>query len=61
MHPQHVLRDHSVTLLVRVVRDDEEQIESGQERVGQSDIAVGIFVNVVLRDISLTEVSCVCG
>jgi hypothetical protein len=33
VHPQDVLRDHPITLLVRVVGDDEQQIETGQQRV----------------------------
>jgi len=34
MHPQDMLRDLSVSLLIRIISDDKEQIETGQERVG---------------------------
>jgi hypothetical protein len=43
-----MLRDLSVSLLVRIISDDKEQIETGQERIGQSDISVGVFVDIVL-------------
>jgi hypothetical protein len=52
VHPQDVLRDHPVTLLVRVVGDDEQQVETGQQRVWQCDVSVGVLVYVVLVRIS---------
>lgn len=48
MHPQDVLRDEAVSLLVDVVGHDEEEIESREERVGEGDVLVGILVDVVL-------------
>ena len=48
VHPQNMLRDLSITLLVRVVRDDKQEIETGQERIGQGNVSVRIFVYVVL-------------
>jgi hypothetical protein len=43
-----MLRDLAVSLLIRVISDDKEQIETGQQRVGQSDISVRVFVDIVL-------------
>jgi hypothetical protein len=48
VHPQNMFRDLSVSLLVRIIGDDKEQIETGQQRVGQSDISVRVFVDIVL-------------
>lgn len=48
VHPEHVLRDHPVALLVHVVRHDEQQIESRQQRVGEGNVAVRVLVHIVL-------------
>jgi hypothetical protein len=55
VHPQNMLRNLSVSLLIRIVSDDKEQIETRQQRVGQSDISVWIFVDIVLM-ISLLSI-----
>lgn len=49
VHAQDMLRDHAVLLFVRIVGHDEQEIETGQERVGQGDVLVRVFVNVVLE------------
>jgi hypothetical protein len=49
VHPQDVVGDLSVSLFINVVSYDEEQIETRQERVGEGDVLVWIFVNIVLR------------
>jgi len=43
-----MFRDLSVSLLVRIIRDDKEQIETRQQRVGQSDVSVWVFMDIVL-------------
>jgi hypothetical protein len=50
MHPENMLRDHSVPLLVDVVRYDEEEIESREKRIGKGDVSMRIFVDVVLHE-----------
>jgi len=50
VHAQDVLRDHPVALLVDVVCDDKEQVETREERVGQRDVAMRVLVDVVLRE-----------
>lgn len=58
MHPQDVLRDHAITLLVRVVGDNKQQVETGQQRVWQGDVSVGVLVYVVLVRISEHRAKC---
>lgn len=48
VHPQHMLRDHPVPLLVRIVRDHKQEIETREERVGEGNVPVWVFVDVVL-------------
>jgi hypothetical protein len=48
MHPQHMLRDHPVPLLVRIVRNDKQEIETREKRVGEGNVPVWVFVDVVL-------------
>ena len=48
VHPQDVLRDESVSLVVDVVGDDEKEVETGEERVGEGDVLVRVLVHVVL-------------
>jgi hypothetical protein len=45
-----MLGDLSVSLLVGVVGDDKEKIETREKRVGKSNVPVRIFVNIVLVD-----------
>ena len=48
MHSQDMLRDHPVSLLVRVVRHHEQQVETGQEGVRKRNVLVRILVHVIL-------------
>ena len=48
MHPQHMLRYHPVPLLIHIVRYHKQQIETGQERIRQSDVSMRVFMHVVL-------------
>lgn len=50
MHAEDVLGDEAVALLVDIVGDDKEQIETGEKRVGEGDVLVGILVHVVLAE-----------
>ena len=48
MHTQNMVRDRAVAALVNVISDDEQEVETGQKRVGQRDVLVRILVDVVL-------------
>lgn len=50
VHPQHVVSDAAVDGGVHLVQHDEEQVETGEERVGQADVLGGAQVVVVLRE-----------
>lgn len=49
MHAKDMLGDHSISLLVAVVCDNEEQVETRKKRVGQGDVAMRVFVDIVLK------------
>ena len=48
VHAQDVLGDLAVAEVVDVVGDDEQEIEPGEQGVGEGDVAVGVLVGVVL-------------
>ena len=48
MHAEDVLGDKSIALLVHVVGNDEKEIETTEEGVGEGDVLVRVLVNVVL-------------
>lgn len=48
MHAEDVLGDESIPLLVDVVGNDEEEIETTEEGIGEGDVLVRVLVDVVL-------------
>lgn len=57
MHPEHVFRDHSILLLVRIVGDDKEQVETRKQGVWKSNVLVRVLVDIVLQQ-SVRGVHC---
>ena len=54
MHPKDVFRDLPIPLLIRVIRHDEEKIETRKEGIREGDVLVGILVYIILR-MSMTQ------
>src|SRR5690606_10625850 len=48
VHAQNVFRDLSVPGVFDVIRDDKQQIETGQQRIGKGNVLVGVLVSIVL-------------
>jgi hypothetical protein len=48
VHAEDVVCNLPVPGLVDVVGDDEEEVESGEQRVREGDVLVRVFVRVVL-------------
>ena len=48
VHAEDVLGDLAVAEVVDIVGDDEEEIETREQGVGEGDVAVGVLVGVVL-------------
>jgi hypothetical protein len=49
VHAEDVICDHPVVFFVHIVGDDEKKIETGEEGIRKSNILVGIFVDIVLK------------
>ena len=52
VHAKDVIRNASVPLFLDVVCHNEEQVETGKKGIGERDVLVRVFVDVVLRNVS---------
>lgn len=54
VHSQHVFTDRTIPLLVGVVRNNKQQIETREQRIRQRNVSVWVFMHIVLEaDISI--------
>lgn len=55
VHAQNVVRDLTILLGIHLIQHDEEQVETGQQRVLQPDVLHGSLILVILQRDSKTE------
>lgn len=48
MYAEDMIGDSTIAYLVNIICDDEQQIETREQGVGEGDVFVGILVDVVL-------------
>ena len=52
MEPKNMVCNLAVALFVNVIGNNEEKIKTGEKRVGESDIFMWVFMDIVLhRDV----------
>ena len=54
MHAQNVVCDEAVACLVDIVCHNEQEIETGEEGIGEGDVLMWVLVDVIL---TVSEVS----
>lgn len=49
VHSQHVFTDRTIPLLVGVIGNDKQQIETREQRIRQRNVSMRVFMHIVLK------------